>query len=115
MSVMVLVLFIAFFIHSLSRAEMRLTTGFVDHQIAFNLAESGVEQAIFALSSELSSNAGLVQAVETETPTVLNFDRKVTQELEALVDAPALGDVFLWARYDPEPSAIPSIGDYRVG
>ncbi|MBI2945555.1 MAG: hypothetical protein HYY25_15280 [Candidatus Wallbacteria bacterium] len=113
--VLVIVLFIAFVIHSLSRAELRLTTGFVDHQMAFQLAEAGLEQALFALKSDLATNRGLLAAIEGETPTEIDFGRGVTHELESLVESPSLGDVFLWARYDPEQGNAPNIGDYRVG
>ncbi len=115
MGAVAILLTVAFFTQALSRAQVRLTAGFVDHQIAFQLAESGLEQALFALKSDLAVNRGLLSAIEGETPIELQFTRNVTQELEGLVEAPSLGDVFLWARYDPESNNTPTIGDYRVG
>ncbi|MBI3891099.1 MAG: hypothetical protein HY303_06175 [Candidatus Wallbacteria bacterium] len=114
-AVLVIVVFIAFVMNSLSRAEIRLTSGFVDHQQAFQLAEAGLEQALFALKSDLATNKGMMAAIEGETPTEIDFGRGVTKELEALVEAPGMADVFLWARYDPEQGNTPTIGDYRVG
>ncbi len=113
--VLLIAFFIAFFVHALSRAEVRLTAGYVDHQIAFHLAEAGVDQALYALKSDLVSNRALLAAVEGEVPTEIDFSGKVTDELQRLVEAPALGDVVLWARYEPEVADNPTIGDFRIG
>lgn len=116
LGILLIVFFTAMFVQSLARNEARLTAGFVDHQIAFQLAESGIEQGLFALKANLATNQLLHDAMVSEVPTEIQFTPAATEELGLLIDEPAEGEVRLRGFYEPQdPEESASVGDFRIG
>jgi hypothetical protein len=96
------VLFIlAFGVATLSRNEVRLTSAFVEGEIAFQIAEAGLEQGLFLLKKDLESNRALARAMVDVEPTDLNFEAADLVELGALAPPGGETEVEVWGRYEP--------------
>lgn len=86
---------------TLTRHEGRLTGAFVEGQIAFQLAEAGVEQALFVLKKDLETNRELARAMVSIEPVDLTFPASATSELGALAPPGGGAQVEISARYEP--------------
>lgn len=106
------VFLLAFGLLGIVRNESRITASFVDGKVAYQLAEAGVEQALFALKTDLKSNRALVDALLAEAPTTFEFDSVVTDQLADIVSE-GKGEVRL--RCDYEPDEGNSTNDGKVG
>lgn len=97
----VVLFLLAFGVASLSRQELRLTGAFVEGEVAFQVAEAGLEQAMYLLKNDLNSNRQLARAMVDVEGHEIRFDGPQMRDLGDL--APPGGEVEakVWGRYEP--------------
>ena len=104
---------IAFYVSTMVRQESRLTATFIDGVVALQLAEAGVDQALYYLKKEQATNAALRAALENGQASKLSFDKLpgFYQELKRLVSGEGQGEVKVEASW--EPDKVPQLDDLQ--
>lgn len=94
---------IAFYVSTMVQAESRLTATFIDGVVALQLAEAGVDQALYYLKKETATNAQLRSAFENGEASVITFDSvpQFASELAHLVSGEGTGRARVEARFEP--------------
>ena len=57
----------------MAQTEYKLTNKFVDYSIAEQIAESGVEQALFYLKSNLETNSKMLEAMKMNWSQIFQY------------------------------------------
>ncbi len=94
---------------TLVRQEVRFSSAFLDAEKAFQLAESGVEQALFHLKSRMRYDSRLVDALTGMEKTVIRFPASLCRETASIV-GPGRGEVEIWAEFEPVEEVVPGKG-----
>lgn len=97
----VVLFLLAFGVASLNRQEVRLTGAFVEGSVAFQIAEAGIEQALFILKEDLEFDRELAKAMVELDSLELRFPAETLTELSALAPPGGLVKAQVWGRYEP--------------
>lgn len=97
----VVLFLLAFGVATLNRQEVRLTASFVEGEVAFQVAEAGLEQGIFLLKKDLQSNRELARAMVDVNPTEIRFSEDDLSELARLAPPGGAVRAEVWGRYEP--------------
>jgi len=106
---------VAFLLSTVVRQETRLTATFIDGVVALNLAEAGVDQALFCLKREKVSNSSLRAALQQGQRVELTFTEPFFEELKSLAPPDGKGEVRARAFFEPiEGSAVRDLDPTKV-
>lgn len=107
-----IVLVFAFSLIFMIQTENKLTNKYVDYSIAEQIAESGVEQVMFYMKSDLETNTDLLTAMREEAEQEISIPDVAKEEIRAMSPAKGLYDLELKVSYVPTPSPYPGMGVY---
>ncbi len=107
-----IVLIFAFSLIFMVQTEHKLTNKFVDHSIAEQIAESGVEQALFYMKSDLETNSKMLQAMKEELESDIPIPVMAKDEIREMAGTSGTYDLELKVSYEPTPSPFPGMGVY---
>lgn len=97
----VVLFLLAFGVASLSRQEVRLTSAFVEGEVAFQIAEAGLEQAVFLVKKDMEHNRELAKAMVDVEAIELRFQPEHFTELAVLAPPGGKVEVEVWGHYEP--------------
>ncbi len=107
-----LVLVFAFSLIFMVQTEHKLTNKFVDYSIAEQIAESGVEQALFYLKSDLETNSRMLEAMKQELDSDIPIPVSAKDEIREMGESSGTYDLELKVSYESTPSPFPGMGVY---
>jgi len=96
----------------LVQTESKLTNKFVDFSIAEQVAESGIEQALFYLKSDLETHKKLIEAMQADAPVRLELPPSLKDEMRLAQSNLGQVDIEMRVQYEPKPSPYPGEGVY---
>ena len=107
-----IILIFAFSLIFMAQTEYKLTNKFVDYSIAEQIAESGVEQALFYLKSNLKTNSQMLEAMKNELESDIPIPVLAKDEIRDMAESSGTYDLELKVSYQPMPSPFPNMGVY---
>ncbi len=107
----VIMLILAYSLVFLAHSENKLTNRYVEYMQAEQIADAGVEQALFYLKSHAGLNEQLVRALEAGTEEEFTFPDELYEEIQKLSSS-ARHELKLQVRLEPTTPAWPGQGVY---
>jgi len=96
----------------LVQTESKLVNRYVEDSIAEQVAESGVEQALFYLKSNLDTHKKFLDALVAESNERLPMPSKLKEEIRELHEGSGRFDLELIVDFESTPSPFPGQGVY---
>ena len=94
------------------QTESKLVNRYVEDSIAEQIAESGIEQALFYLKSDLDTHKKFLDALVNNSNQTLPMPEKLKNEIQALHQGRGRYDLQLSVEFQSTPSPYPDLGYY---
>jgi len=109
----VVILILAYALVFMAQSENKLTNKYVDYTIAEQIAEAGVEQALFYLKADKKLNQELIQAISDGDPFDFTMPDILFDEVQKLKVGRGGKSLQLVVSFEPKPSGYPNMGVFE--